>query len=228
MPNTLWSRLTLLVRELGAPAAVLYGLDRVLRRLHAPSGLVFYRFLAQPLQAHARLPSGRGRHFAFRLLQAADPALQALGRPSAVIANRFAQGAQCLLATRDGALAGCIWFVHGRYREDEVRVDYLLPEGGHCVWDFDVFVAPPERLGFLFARQWDVLDALLRPAGVRYSVSRINAFNPRSMASHRSLGATDCGWALFACLGPAQAMVSSVWPYVALGGRPHLRIAPGS
>ena len=74
--------------------------------------------------------------------------------------------------------------------------------------------------------QWDVLDALLRPAGVRYSVSRINAFNPRSLASHRSLGASDCGWALFVCLGPAQAMVSGVWPHVAWGGRPRLHIGP--
>ena len=226
MLNTLWHRLRFLVRELGAPAAALYGLDRLVRRLHAPSGLVFYRFFAQPLLAQARLPPGRGRHFAFRLLQSADPASLALGRPGAVIAQRFAQGAQCLLATRDGALVGCIWFVRGRYYEDEVRVDYVLPEGGHCVWDFDVFVAPSERLGFLFARQWDAFDALLRPEGVRYSVSRINAFNQRSVASHRSLGAADCGWALFVRLGPAQAMVSGVWPYVALGGRPRLHIGP--
>jgi hypothetical protein len=157
-----------------------------------------------------------------------DPALAVLGRPSAVLAERFAQGAQCLLATREQALVGCIWCVRGVYREDEVRVDYVLPPTGDCVWDFDVFVAPGERLGFLFARQWDVFDAGLRAQGLRYSISRINAFNQRSLASHRALGARDCGWALFVCLGPAQLMLSDQAPYVALGGRPRLQIHPAA
>jgi hypothetical protein len=187
---------------------------------------VYYRFLSQPLQDKPRLPPGRGQQFAFRWLQAMDPALTVLGRPAPVLAERFAQGAQCLLATRAQALVGCIWCVRSVYREDEVRVDYVLPPAGDCVWDFDVFVAPLERLGYLFARQWDVFDAALWPQGVRYSISRINAFNQRSLASHRALGARDCGWALFVCLGAAQLMLSDQAPYVRLGGRPRLQIHP--
>jgi hypothetical protein len=57
-------------------------------------------------------------------------------------------------------------------------------------------------------------------------VSRINAFNQRSMASHKSMGAQRCGRALFTCLGPLQVMVSDRRPYVALGGRPKLHIGP--
>lgn len=213
------------MRERGWRAALLHGADRLLRCLHGSWGVVGYRFLAQPLRTQARVPARRAQAFAFRVLQSPEPALAALGRPDAVLAQRFAQGAQCLLGTRDGALAGCIWFVRQRYCEDEVRVDYLLP--ADCVWDFDVYVAAPERLGFLFARQWDALDALLRPQGLRHSLSRVNVQNRHSLASHRSLGARDVGWAVFVRLGARQLMLSSVSPYVALGGRPALRMRAG-
>lgn len=224
MTKTLWQRIRQGLREQGFAGTALLAADRLVRRLQAGSGVVCYRLLAQPLLAQPRLPAHRGQHFAFRLLQQAEPVLAALGRPDAVIAQRFAQGAHCLLATRGPALAGCIWFVHGRYREDEVRVDYTLAPD--CVWDFDVYVAPAERLGFLFARQWDALDALLRPGGTRYSVSRVNVLNQHSLASHRSLGARELGGALFVCLGRRQLMLSSLPPYVGVGGRPclHLRV----
>jgi hypothetical protein len=222
MTHTLWQRIRHAFRERGGLGMALLVLDRLLRCLPVPSGLWCYRFLAQPMRAQARLAPRRGQLFAFDLLHSARPVLAALGRPQAVLEQRFAQGAQCLVALREAELAGCIWFVHGCYREDEVRVDYLLPPD--CVWDFDVFVAPRERLGFLFARQWDALDALLHPKGTRYSISRVNALNHHSLASHRSLGALDRGWAVFICLGSAQLMLSSLPPHVGLGGRPCLRL----
>ena len=175
-----------------------------------------------------RLPPTRGKAFSFRLLEAPEPVLDSLDRPPAVIRERFGQGAQCLMATKDDTLIGCIWFIRGAYAEDEVRVDYVLPTDGRCVWDFDVFVAEPERLGFLFAKQWDAFDSLLRPQGIRYTLSRINAFNRRSIASHRSLGATLCGRALFLRLGQVQWMLSNQRPFIAFGGRPKLHIAPGA
>lgn len=226
MKTSTWQRLTLLVRELGVKTAFLYLLDRVLRRMNHRWGFYYYQFWIQPVLERPRLPPARGRAFSFRLIQSADPGLHDLGRPSAVISQRFSQGAQCLMATKEGVLVGCIWFVHHAYIEDEVCVDYFLPQDGACVWDFDVFVAPSERLGFLFAKQWDAFDALLKPQGVRYTISRINAFNQRSIASHRSLGAEKCGWALFLCLGPLQWMLSDQRPFVALGGRPKLYIRP--
>ncbi len=226
MMNSTWQRLTFLVRELGASTALLYLLDRMLRGMSHRCGFFYYHFLAQPLHDHPRLPPARGRAFSFRLLQTPEPVLDTLGRPAEVIDQRFSQGAQCLMATKDDALVGCIWFIRQIYIEDEVRVDYVLPTDGACVWDFDVYVANAERMGFLFAKQWDVFDALLKPQGVRYTVSRINAFNQRSIASHQSLGAHDCGWALFLCLGSWQGMVSNHRPFVAFGGRPRLRIGP--
>jgi hypothetical protein len=221
-----FQRLKLLIRELGVIAAMLYAVDRLLRLASPHSRIVYYRLVAQPLREQPRLAPNRGKAFNFRLLHSVDPMLADLDRPPQVIAQRFTQGAQCLLSTKGEAVVGCIWFVQKVYLEDEVRVDYLLPPEGDCVWDFDVFVAPSERLGVLFAKQWDAFDALLQPRGVRYSVSRINAFNQRSLASHLRLGAQNCGWALFLCLGPLQWMISSVHPYVAWGGRPRLHIRP--
>ena len=221
-----WQRLRSLVRELGASTAVLYLLDRLLGRISSKCGFYYYLFVAQPLADKPRLPLTRGKAFTFRLIQAPEPLLHSLGRPSAVIDERFAQGAKCLAATKNGGLAGCIWFVHGAYAEDEVSVDFLLPQDGCCVWDFDVFVAESERLGFLFAKQWDAFDALLKPQGIRYTVSRINAFNQRSIASHRSLGAQVCGQALFLRLGRFQWMLSNRRPFIAFGGRPKLHLDP--
>ena len=226
MVRIVWQRLRFLVRELGASTAILYLLDRLLRRITSKCGFYYYLFVAQPLADQPRLPLTRGKAFTFRLIQAPETLLDSLGRPSAVIHERFAQGAQCLAATKNEGLVGCIWFVRGAYAEDEVRVDYLLPQDGRCVWDFDVFVAESERLGFLFAKQWDAFDALLKPQGIRYTVSRINAFNPRSIASHRSLGAQDCGQALFLRLGHFQLMLANQRPFIAFGGRPKLHMGP--
>ena len=226
MRPSAWQRFHLLVRELGVSTAFLYLLDRLLRHLNSKFGFYYYHFVAQPLADQPRLPPTRGKAFTFQLLQASEPLLDSLDRPPAVIQQRFAQGAQCLAATKNEGLVGCIWFVRGAYAEDEVRADYLLPQDGRCVWDFDVFVVESERLGFLFAKQWDAFDALLKPQGIRYTVSRINAFNQRSIASHRSLGAQDCGQALFLRLGPFQWMLSNQRPFVAFGGRPKLRIGP--
>lgn len=219
-------RLRLLIHELGPVTAFLYLLDRFLRRIGTQSGFYYYLFVAQPLADMPRLPLTRGKSYTFRLLQNYEPILDALGRPLAVIHERFVQGAQCLLATKNEAMVGCIWFVRGSYAEDEVRVDYLLPTDGQSVWDFDVFVTESERLGFLFAKQWDAFDALLKPQGIRYTVSRINAFNQRSVASHRALGAKNCGSALFLRLGRLQWMLSNQRPFIAFGGRPKLHIDP--
>lgn len=219
-------RLIYLVRELGASTAFFYVLDRFFRRISSRSGLYYYLFVAQPLADKPRLPPTRGKSFTFRLLQDYEPILEGLDRPLDVLRQRFAQGAQCLLATKNEALVGCIWFVRDTYREDEVCVDYWLPQDGQCVWDFDVFVTESERLGFLFAKLWDAFDALLKPQGIRYTVSRINAFNQRSIASHRALGAQQCGKVLFLRLGRLQGMLSSGRPFVAIGGRPKLYVSP--
>lgn len=222
MVSSVWRRIRALTRELGIASALLYLLDRLLRQTSSRSGFSYYIFVAQPLADRPRLPPSRGNAFSFRVLEGLDALLESLDRPEEVIRARFLQGAKCLGAIKNERLVGCIWFVRGQYAEDEVRVDYVLPGDCGCVWDFDVFVAEPERLGFLFAKQWDAFDALLKPQGINHTVSRINAFNQRSIASHGSLGAREIGRALFVRLGRFQWMVSNLRPFFALGGRPKL------
>jgi hypothetical protein len=223
---SVWRRFRSLISELGAVTALLYLLDRFLRKINSRTGFYYYLFVAQPLADRPRLSPARGKSFAFRVLDSPDPVLDSLGRPEAVIQGRFFQGARCLVATKNEALVGCIWYVPHAYSEDEVDADYLLPVDDFCVWDFDVFVAESERLGFLFAKLWDQFDLLLKPQGVGFTVSRINAFNQRSVASHRRLGARDCGRALFLRLGSLQLVISSEHPFFAIGGRPSLHIGP--
>ena len=215
-----------LVRELGLGASVLYLLNRLLQRINNKYGVYYYLFVAQPLTEKPRLPVTRGKGYAFRLMVCSDLALEMLDRPPAVIRERFRRGARCLAAFKNEALVGWIWFIHECYLEDEVRVKYVLPEDGGCVWDFDVFVSESERLGFLFAKQWDAFDSMLKPQGVHHTLSRINAFNQRSLASHRSLGAKVCGRALFLRIGSLQWMLASQRPFIAFGGVPSLRLSP--
>lgn len=209
--------------ELGLAKTLVFIMDRVLRALDPASGFYLYQFVAQPLAEQPRLAPNRGKAFSFRLISTPDPLLLALGRPAAVIAQRFAQGAQCLAALKDEQLVGCIWFVRGQYAEDEVRVDYRLPAGNACVWDFDVFVVDSHRFGLLFPKLWDAFDACLRAEGAVYTVSRFNRFNrfnrlnQHSLTFHHQLGAADCGWATFLRLASFELMVSNLAPYLSAG-----------
>ena len=219
MKRSLQDRLLTVYREMGFLTSLLFLADRGLRKLNPKCGFYLYRFVKQPLADCPRLSTSRGKAFSFRLLCAPEPLLNSLDRPAEVIARRFAQGAQCLAAVKNERLVGCIWFVRKHFAEDEVRADYWLPADDSCVWDFDVFVAESERLGFLFAKLWDAFDPLLKAEGVAWTLSRINSFNQRSLASHRSLGATDCGWALFLRLGAMELLISNRAPYFHAGCR---------
>ncbi len=217
MRPSVQGRLRTTYREMGFLKSLLYFADRVLRKLNPRCGIYLYQFVAQPLAEKPRLPPSRGKSYSFQLLDAPEPVLNALGRPAYVIAQRFAQGSQCLVALKDRCLVGCIWLVSEHYAEDEVRADYWLPVEDGCVWDFDVFIAEQERLGFLFPKLWDTFDAHLKARSVAWTLSRINGFNQRSLASHRKLGATDCGWALFIRLGTLEMMASNLQPYLHAG-----------
>ncbi|HKP66213.1 MAG TPA: hypothetical protein VJX31_06275 [Casimicrobiaceae bacterium] len=130
-----------------------------------------------------------------------------------MIAARFAQGACCLAATVHGnELAGFLWFVVGAYDEDEVRARFVPAPRGKAAWDFDVTIMPRYRMGRLFGYLWQRATVELTQRGVTSSVSRISAFNPASIASHRRLGARIVGNALFLCFGPVQLMRASHAP----------------
>jgi hypothetical protein len=174
--------------------------------------IVKYYFTAQPVKVPDDERWVRSATFDFswadrdcRLLQQAD-------RPASTLGSRFAQGARCLVAAKEDQLAGFLWFVTGPYEEDEVRARFVPGPPGAAAWDFDVMVMPRYRMGRLFGYLWARANAELASRGVRHTMSRISAFNAGSLASHKRLGASIVGSALFVCVGRLQLMWSSLRP----------------
>jgi hypothetical protein len=136
-----------------------------------------------------------------------------------VLAARYAQGACSLAAVKRGELVGFLWLRFDAYQEDEVRARYLLPSAQSC-WDFDVWVRPQERLGPAFPRLWDEANHLLRARAVRWSCSRISAFNAASLRAHASIGTVPMGSATFLRCGGWQWMLATRAPYCHLSRAP--------
>lgn len=201
-----------LLVQLGWLNAGCYALDRLLSRIGWR--LYKYDFVAQPVAA-GPLAQGRGAAYAVRLAGDAGAVPAEHPRPRRVIAQRYAQGAQSLQAWDGERLAGFLWWLPAGYQEDEVRARYLLASA-QSVWDFDVYVAPAYRLGPVFRRLWEETHRLLRARGVRWTCSRISAFNAGSRQAHARLGAVRLGGALFLCCGRWQWMAASRAPYLHL------------
>lgn len=174
--------------------------------------IVKYYFTAQPVRAADSERSTRSSAFSFVWADADCKLLQQADRPASIIASRFAQGARCLVAASQDDLAGFLWFVIGPYEEDEVRARFVPEPEGEAAWDFDVTIMPKYRMGRLFSYLWTRANAELASRGVHHTMSRISAFNPGSLASHKRLGAGIVGSASFVCVGRLQVMRSSLRP----------------
>jgi len=209
------NRILRTIRQLGCFNALLLAIARLTEWCSKGHWrLQRYLFLAQVLPA-APLCAGRGRDIQIRLLTESAGVPQGCPRPAAVVQDRYRQGAQGLAAFRDNRLAGFLWFVFGAYQEDEVRAQFVLPDSG-CVWDFDVWVHPEERLGWTFRRLWEAARLLLRARGARWSCSRVSAFNAASLRAHAAIGTTPLGSAIFLNCGGWQWMLASMPPYLHL------------
>jgi hypothetical protein len=207
------------VEAFGPFDGALYVIHRALNSVGG--ALLHYDYVAQPVASQPLLSGTRGRSIAVRLVSVDDPVLLQMPLTPDVIARRAAQGAICFGAFKGEAMIGCLWLCLGPYEEDEVRSRFLPAPAGLVSWDFDVYLAPDHRLGPGFARLWDTANAYLRERGVRWSVSRISAFNRRSLAVHARLGTRRLGSAVFLCLGRIQLAFSSIPP------RFHLSRGPG-
>jgi hypothetical protein len=133
---------------------------------------------------------------------------------------RFSQGAVCLAALNGGDCIGFLWISFGPYLEDEVRCRYIPLPQGEAAWDFDVYVYPEHRNSLVFLRLWDEANRYLAARGVRWSLSRISAFNPGSMASHARMGTRRIGSAVFLSIGPLQVSMATVTPRFFLSWKP--------
>lgn len=190
-------------KEFGLAKGSLYHLHRVLS-VFGIGAVYRYAIVAQPITEKKQLPAHRGRNIETRWLESGDPSLEALPRPEAAITNRFRQGSRCLGAFVEGSLVGCLWYIEQQYREDEVRCDFLFSNQSGCVWDFDVYVDPKYRIGYVFLRLWDDVNEHLHRSGFRWTLSRISEFNLGSVRAHARLGAKVVGSATFIDIGRRQ------------------------
>lgn len=218
--SALWRKAAALrgaLRDLGWLDGLLYGCERALAGLSGGRvRLHKYYLVAQPVAGSPWLAPHRGRGLLVRRIAEGDPAVGAFPRPAWAAPYRFRQGAVCLGAFKEDAMLGFLWLTLGSYLEDEVRCRYVpLPEG-KAAWDFDVYVAPEQRNGIVFLKLWDEANRFLAARGVRWSLSRISAFNSGSMHSHAGMGAKPIGAVTFLTLGRWQISLASVPPRLRL------------
>lgn len=199
------------IRRLGLAGALHLFASRVFQRASGGRVRIFrYYLVAQPVRVVTERRAGR---IAVRRIEPSDPVCASFPRRPNVLARRFAAGAICLVAEDAGRFAGYLWLQPGTYDEDEVRCRYVMEPAARCAWDFDVYVHPDFRLGRTFARLWDAAHALLREQGVGWTMSRISAFNPESLRSHRRLGLEHLGTVTFLRAGKAQLMWAARPPW---------------
>jgi hypothetical protein len=216
-------RLRRTVRELGPGNAVLYAIDRLMRAVSGGRARVHrYRLVAQPIDA-AVAPLRPDTKTCIELAGPDHALRAAFPRPAGIIEQRYADGAQCLVASSGDRFAGYLWWRREHYDEDEVRCRFVLADPASSVWDFDVYVEPRYRLGRTMARLWDAAARRWHADGVRWSFSRISAFNPASLASHARLGLRPVGSAVFVVIGPCQLSLFSAPPSVHVGLGPRAR-----
>lgn len=198
--------------QLGWLNAILYWLGHLLATASAGSWTLHrYHFVAQYV-GDVPLCGARGLDIDIREHTAADARPADYPRPDSVVSQRYTQGAISLAAWRKGRLAGFLWLISDTYLEDEVRVRYRLASS-RAAWDFDVWVRPEERVGWVFPRLWEAARRQLRQRGVRWTCSRISAFNPASMRAHARIGMVKLGGAVFLRCGSWQWMWATLAPY---------------
>ncbi len=203
---------------------LMYVINAVLNWLHP--GLTFEKYLlvCQPVPAQAPGRAVRRGAVEIRLLDHADPLTAQMPRPEAEIRNRLALHAVCLVAVREERCAGFIWLTQEPHVEPNHRCRFETRPSGSTSWDLDVYVAPGERGGMLFARLWQAANDHLRQRGVRWTFSRISAFNCGSLAAHGRLGMHVLQTTTFLTAGPIQLMLSNGAPWLHLAW--NRRMAP--
>jgi len=208
------------IDEMGLLDGSLFLLSRLMNRVsRGRLRLLKYYFVAQPVAERPSPPEPRPPAIQVRAVSAADPIVAAFPRPPAVISARFDSGATCFVAAKDDRFAGFLWLAEKQYMEDEVRCLYVMEPEGEAAWDFDVYVAPELRLTRAFFRLWNAANEFLAQRGYRWSLSRISAFNPPSLAVHRRLGLERVGAGIFLCLGAIQVGFFTGAPFVHLSVR---------
>lgn len=212
------------IRNLGLIGALLFATSRLLQSAtRGKIQLRAYWLAAQSVPPRPKQAKDASSASCTYVATQPDDVLEQANRPLQVLTSRFRQGASCVVRKTHASLVGFVWLCPSPYHEDEVNCVYTwLPED-KARWDFDVYIAPRYRMTRAFARIWNDAQAHLAASGVEWTLSRIDAFNSISMASHRRLGARKLGWAWFLTIGHIQLSLLSMRPYLhftTLNGRP--------
>ena len=219
-----------LVRRLGLVDGALFIFARALERLtRGRARFIKYYFMAQPVpRVSDRLTRPAG--ITVEEVCEGDPRLAHLERPAAELARRFATSSRCFAAWQGETLAGFLWFTDRQYDEDEVRCTFRVNPADRAVWDLDVHVVPRFRLGRTFGLLWEAAFTAMRSRDVRWTLSRVTAFNADSIRAHQRLGAQRTGWAVFFLFGPFQFTLTSLgqmkWGRLEHGPYPVLEVRP--
>lgn len=212
--TAVWQKWGQLCREMGMTWAFWYVIHKWCQRIGLP--VHAYRFAYQPVPNDRLLK--KPDHIEFRWLDSFDPAMLVEDRRSEWVQARLIRGDRCLAAFKEGQLIAFLWLARQHYPEDEARCDYQL-KSPHLAWDYDVYVAPKYRATRLFAQLWDEANHWLQQQGVRWTVSRISAFNGASIHAHQRRGAMISGAAIFIRIGKVQILLSNRRPFFHLSRR---------
>lgn len=211
-----WKKISGPFKEFGWLAGTLYAADRALRSISPRLGMYVYELMVQPITDKPLLSANLAKNLTFEEIGSGHPDVALMPAREDIKALRFAQAARCLGVYRKRVLIGYIWFNFGTYEEDEVRCTYILQESAVSVFDYDLYLFPEYRMGIGFMGIWHGANQYLRARGVDYTFSRLTRFNLASRRSHAHLGWKRAGQAVFLQLGPIEAMVADVAPFVAL------------
>jgi hypothetical protein len=216
------------VKEIGLWNACLYALNELARRLVGEDVLRKYYLFAQPVPPSPLFPRNKGRQLDINVLSPEQVYCHVSNRQLSVLRDRIDQGSICIGAFRDGRLVGYLWYVQGRYREDEVRCDFCPAPEHASSWDYDVYLDPALRGSLAFVRLWDHGYEHMRARGIRWSMSRISAFNAVSVLSQERMRAVRVGSLLFFVIGRIQVMFGTVAPFLHFSfgarSRPRVRV----
>jgi hypothetical protein len=209
------------VAGLGWCTRMLYVLSVALRRFCPFLSIEKYYVVAQPVATRSLLPEKRGKNISILQIDSDHPLISQLPRPRDEIARRFAGGARCFLASRGDRIIGHLWVTLSPYREPTHRCEFAPQPPGRIAWDFDMWIAPDERLGLAFSKLWDQCNAYLRERGIAWTCSRVSAFNAASLKSHERLGMRIMHSLLHVGAGPLEMVIADVAPFFALSFSRH-------
>jgi hypothetical protein len=208
------------VAGLGWFTKAMYLVAVALRRFCPFFSIEQYYVVAQPVPGRRLLPEKRGGSIRVQQIEHDHPMILQLPRPRDEIVQRFAGGALCFLATREDRIIGHLWVTQSPYQEPVHRCEFVPRPAGRTAWDFDMWIAPEERLGLAFARLWDECNSYLRERGVAWTCSRVSAFNPASLKAHERMGMRVMHSLIYLGAGPVEVLIADVPPFFALSFSP--------